>query len=143
MTQVPMRALLRSARLHRQDGLVPFQRLNLRPLVDAEDDRVRRRKHVQADDIHDLVHEVGVVGEPKVLGSARLGAGQGNYSALNHSAIPSSARTIAQLTPAKMDARRAASFSHQLAGRMPLRRKVPTPEMFTAAILTSTSSIAR
>jgi len=48
------------ANVHGQDRLGPLERLDLRLLVEGEHHRVVRRIHIQADDIPNLVDELGV-----------------------------------------------------------------------------------
>ncbi len=45
---------------HRQEGPCPIRRLDLALLVDRQDDDALRRAHVEADDVADLLDEVGV-----------------------------------------------------------------------------------
>ena len=48
------------AQAHRQNGLGAFERLNLRFLVDAQDDRVVRWVHVQANNVAHLFDKLWV-----------------------------------------------------------------------------------
>jgi hypothetical protein len=57
MASVAVRAPLDLARPHRQHGLRAIRRLNLRLLVDAEHDGMRRRMPVQPDDIAHLLDQ--------------------------------------------------------------------------------------
>jgi len=49
-----------TSRLQRQPRLRAVKRLDLRFLVDAEHDRMRRRIDVEADDVPQFRHELGV-----------------------------------------------------------------------------------
>ena len=69
---VIVRPSLGLAEVHRQDGLRALQRLDLRLLVDGEDHRIRRRRHVQADDVPDLLHELRIRRDLETLGAMRL-----------------------------------------------------------------------
>jgi len=63
MAFVVVRATLRQARLHGQHRSGPVQRLDLRLLIDAQHDRVLRRRQVEPDDIDDLADQLRVGGE--------------------------------------------------------------------------------
>ena len=65
---------LRLAGGHRQQGLRAVQGLHLALLVDRQDDGILRRAHVQADDVADLLDEVGVGGELEGLAEVGLEA---------------------------------------------------------------------
>ena len=71
-----MRAALDATFLHRQDRHRAVQGLDLRLLVDAEHDRVRRHVRVGTEvepaDVGDLADQLGVGGEPERLGLPRL-----------------------------------------------------------------------
>ena len=69
---VVVAAPLRCPGDHRQHRRGPFQRLDLRLLIDREDRRVRRRRQVQADHVADLVDEQRVRGDLEVLGAPGL-----------------------------------------------------------------------
>lgn len=60
------------ADVHRQDGLRALQHLDLRLLVDREDDRIRRRRHVQPDDHPNLFHELRIRRDLETFGAMRL-----------------------------------------------------------------------
>jgi hypothetical protein len=59
---------------HGQQGLGTVQCLHLALLIDRQDDRVRRRTHVQADDITDLFDKEGIGGEFERLAEVGLQA---------------------------------------------------------------------
>ena len=58
--------------VHRQDRLRPLQRLDLRLLIDREDHRIRRRRHVQPHDVADLLDELRIRRELETLAAMRL-----------------------------------------------------------------------
>ena len=60
------------AQAHRQNGLGAFERLNLRFLVDAQDDRVVRWVHVQANNVAHLFDKLWVLRETKRFRAVRL-----------------------------------------------------------------------
>ena len=65
------------ARLQRQAGLSAVERLDLALLIDRDDDRVRRRVHVEADDVLDLGGEGWVAGSlesSQTMGLEAMGA---------------------------------------------------------------------
>ena len=62
----------RQAGAQRQNGLRPVQCLNLGLLVDAQDDGIGRRIHVETDDVVDLVLGVGISAELERLDPMRL-----------------------------------------------------------------------
>ena len=62
----------RQARPQRQDRLGPIERLNLTLLVHAQDQRLRRGIHVQADHVPQLADEVRVAAELEGLRAMRL-----------------------------------------------------------------------
>jgi hypothetical protein len=68
---VVVRPALGLADIDRQDGLRSLQRLDLRLLVDREDHRIRRRRHVQADDVPNLLHELRIRRDLETLGAMR------------------------------------------------------------------------
>ena len=72
MPHVIVGATLGLAEVHRQDRLRPLQRLDLRLLVDREDHRIRRRRHVQPHDVADLLDELRIRRELETLGAMRL-----------------------------------------------------------------------
>ncbi len=72
VSDVVVAATLGESGLERQDRCGPFQGLDLGLLVDAEHDRVLRRREVQPDDVDDLGDELGIGGEPERLGAPRL-----------------------------------------------------------------------
>jgi len=57
MPNVVRRSTLGSTEIHWKNWLSPLKRLNLRLFVDAQDDRVVRRAHVQTDDVSHLLDE--------------------------------------------------------------------------------------
>ena len=60
------------AGLERQAGLRAVERLDLAFLVDRDDDGVRGRVHVEADDVLDLLGEIGIVGALEGAEAMRL-----------------------------------------------------------------------
>ena len=58
----------------RKDRRGPIQRLHLRLLIHGQDQRVLRRRHVQPDDVTDLVHEIRVLGQLPRIHQMRLEA---------------------------------------------------------------------
>jgi hypothetical protein len=70
------------ALLHRQAGLGAVERLDLRLLVDREDDGVRRRIDIEPDNITQFCHELGIVGELEMAHAVR-GESVGSPDALN------------------------------------------------------------
>lgn len=63
VTFVIMRHRSGATFLQRKAGLATVERLNLAFFVDGQDDCMRRRIDVEADDIPQLVDELGIVGE--------------------------------------------------------------------------------
>jgi len=59
-------------RPHRQQRLGTIQRLDLRFLIDAEDQRTIRRVEVKADDVADLLDEQRIGGQLEALAPVRL-----------------------------------------------------------------------
>ena len=57
IADIGMCPALRYARCHRQSRLLAIQRLKLGFFVHAQHDRPVRRRHVQADNVQDLVNE--------------------------------------------------------------------------------------
>ena len=57
---------------HRQNRLGTLKRLDLRFLIDADNDRIVRRVHVQADNVAHLFHELWILRETKRFRSVRL-----------------------------------------------------------------------
>lgn len=71
MPPIVVRATFDLAGPHRQHGLRAVQRLNLRFLVHAEHDRMRRWMHVRADDVAHLLDEQRVRRQLEGLGAMR------------------------------------------------------------------------
>ena len=69
MAVVVVRAALWPAGPHGEDGLATFQSLDLALLVDAEDQCVFRRAHVESHDVADLLDEKGIGRQPEGLGA--------------------------------------------------------------------------
>jgi hypothetical protein len=61
-----------AARLHRQTGLGAIERLDLALLIDRENDRMRGRIDIEADDVAQLVDKLRVGGELELFHSMRL-----------------------------------------------------------------------
>ena len=61
-----------AARLHRQPRLGAVERLDLRLLVDAEHQRMRRRIDIEADDVAQLGHELGIARQLELAHPVRL-----------------------------------------------------------------------
>ena len=63
-----------AAALQRQSRLGTVERLDLRFLVDSEHYRMRRRSDIEADNIPELGHEIGVVRQLELAHPVRLQA---------------------------------------------------------------------
>lgn len=72
MTNVVMGLALRLAQAHGQDRLRTLKRLNLRLFVDADNERVIRGIHVQADNVPDLFDELRVLRQTERFRTVRL-----------------------------------------------------------------------
>ena len=72
MAHVVVSPSLGLAEVHRQDRLRALQRLDLRLLVHREDHGIRRRSHVQAHHVPDLLHELRIRRELETLRTMRL-----------------------------------------------------------------------
>ena len=71
MTDVVVALSLGHARPHREHRLRAIERLHLGLLVEAEDDRAFGGIHVEADDVDQLLLEVGIVRDLEALGPPR------------------------------------------------------------------------
>src|SRR6185436_13514673 len=74
MTYVIVASTLGIARLHRQEGLSPIERLDLRFLVDAKHESTVWRVQIEADNIAHLLDELRVLGQFERLYAVRLKA---------------------------------------------------------------------
>src|SRR5262249_23112747 len=63
---------LNLARQHREQGLRPVERLNLRLLIDAEHGRMGRRIQIQPDNVANFLHQQRIVRELERLAAMRL-----------------------------------------------------------------------
>ena len=74
MPGVVVGSALDLAGAHRQQWLRTVKRLDLRFLVDTQHQRPFRRRHVEADNVTDLLDEEGIVGELERLAPVGLQA---------------------------------------------------------------------
>ena len=72
MPHVVVGATFGLAEVHRQDRLRALERLDLRLLVHREDHRIRRRRHVQAHDVPDLLDQLRIRRDLETLRAMRL-----------------------------------------------------------------------
>ena len=108
MPPVVVRAAFDLAGAHRQHGLRAIQRLNLRFLIDTEHDGMRRRMHVQADDVPHLVDEQRIGRQLERLGAMRLQAKRAP-DLLNRRAPQPARFRHAAAAPVRLAARRVSS----------------------------------
>ena len=72
MAQVVVRLPFRNAWTHRKDRLRAVQRLYLGLLIDAEHDRILRRRHIQSDDVTRLLDEKWISRKLERFAAAQL-----------------------------------------------------------------------
>lgn len=65
---------------HRQDGLLAVERLDLRLLIDAQDERMSWRRKIEADNIPDFIDEQRIARQLEGLRSVRLQAERVPYA---------------------------------------------------------------